>query len=125
MNLEVDAVAVGGGARLAAFNRLGMGMRNWVGAGAVIAACLLFPGSAGAQKLPSARDGYRESALPNGKQNMPFKLYGVAIKWDQACHKGKADQCERKSPDHGDLVARTIAPSTGVAASPAGSAAPF
>lgn len=70
-------------------------MRGWIGTIAIVAASVLLHGQAAAQKLPLAQDGYRESALPNGKQNMPFKLYGVAIKWHLECLKGKTDQCLR------------------------------
>ena len=70
-------------------------MQGWIGTFAIVAASLLLHGQAAAQKLPSAQDGYRDSALPNGKQNMPFKLYGVAIKWHLDCLKGKTDQCLR------------------------------
>ena len=48
-----------------------------------------------AEKLPSAYDGAKDSFLDTGYQNMPFKLYGVAIKWDQACRQGDAAQCVR------------------------------
>lgn len=49
----------------------------------------------GASKAPSARDGFRDGFVVDGKQNYPFKLYGVAIKWDRDCKGGKADMCMR------------------------------
>ena len=48
-----------------------------------------------ASKTPSARDGYAETYLSDGKQNYPVKLYGVARDWNKACRSGKADQCLR------------------------------
>ncbi|HMO75381.1 MAG TPA: hypothetical protein PKD99_16425 [Sphingopyxis sp.] len=49
----------------------------------------------GASKAPLARDGHRDGFVVDGKQNYPFKLYGVAIKWDRDCKSGKADMCMR------------------------------
>lgn len=49
----------------------------------------------GASKTPSARDGYADSFLSDGKQNYPVKLYGVARDWNKACRSGKADLCLR------------------------------
>ncbi|MBI1408104.1 MAG: hypothetical protein GC145_18480 [Caulobacter sp.] len=62
--------------------------------------CLALCGLAAAadarpSKLPSAYDGYAERSLYNGKQNMPYGLYGVAQDWDKACRKGKASECLR------------------------------
>ena len=69
-------------------------MRSWFIGLAAMAA--LFAGAtASAQQLPSAYKGSRDQFFWNGKQNMPFKLYGVAIEWDKDCSKGKADQCIR------------------------------
>ncbi|MEZ5709086.1 MAG: hypothetical protein R3E02_06855 [Blastomonas sp.] len=48
-----------------------------------------------ADKLPSAYDGYADSAISNSYQNMPVQLYGVAIKWNKDCLGGKAAQCQR------------------------------
>lgn len=48
-----------------------------------------------ASKTPSARDGYADSFLSDGKQNYPVKLYGIARDWNKACRSGKADQCLR------------------------------
>src|SRR4051812_46126537 len=62
---------------------------------AALTAALLLPASVGAEKLPSAYDGSRDGFLPNGKHNMPFKLYGVAIQWHLGCLKGKTAQCLR------------------------------
>lgn len=57
---------------------------------------MLFTGTAAsAQQLPSAYKGSRDQFFWNGKQNMPFKLYGVAIDWDKDCTRGKAEQCIR------------------------------
>jgi TPR repeat protein len=61
----------------------------------VLATAALWSAPAAAQKLPSSADGYRHGAMYNGKQNMPYVLYGVAIKWHQACVKGKAAECLR------------------------------
>lgn len=46
-----------------------------------------------ASKLPSGADGYRQSAVYNGHQNMPYTIYGIAIKWDLACRKGETVMC--------------------------------
>ncbi|MEO1045929.1 MAG: hypothetical protein AAFX04_10855 [Pseudomonadota bacterium] len=54
-----------------------------------------FATSAQAEKLPRARDGVMNSAVYNGQQNMPVKVYGVARKWERNCIKGKASQCIR------------------------------
>jgi TPR repeat protein len=70
-------------------------MRVWTGVLAALTAALLSPAGARAEKLPSAYDGVRDGFLPNGKQNMPFKLYGVAIQWHLDCLKGKTAQCLR------------------------------
>ena len=43
----------------------------------------------------SAYDGRRDGFLFNGKQNMPFVLYGAAIKWHQDCLAGRVDECVR------------------------------
>ncbi len=51
--------------------------------------------AAAASELPSARDGYQNSAIYNGNQNMPVTLYGVAMTWEKNCLKGRADQCMR------------------------------
>lgn len=48
-----------------------------------------------ADKIPSKKDGYRETAVFNGNQNMPVTLYGSAVDWSLACLKGKTDQCMR------------------------------
>lgn len=48
-----------------------------------------------AEKLPLARDGARDSAIYNGQQNMPVRLYGVAQKWARDCTRGKAGDCVR------------------------------
>lgn len=45
--------------------------------------------------MPSARDGYRHTAIFNGNQNMPVTLYGVAMAWEKDCLKGQAEQCMR------------------------------
>ena len=71
-------------------------MRRWIGALAALAAAVSLHGAAAAKdKLPSVYDGSRDAFLPNGKQNMPFKLYGVSIKWHQECMQGKSAQCLR------------------------------
>ena len=46
-----------------------------------------------AAKLPSAYDGYKEAYVDDGRQRYPVKLYGVAIKWDKSCRKGKTKEC--------------------------------
>ena len=75
---------------------------------AILGALLLSP-AAMAQKLPSAYDGSRAGFVYNGKQNMPFTLYGVAVDWDKECNRGKAAQCVRLAQAFetglGDLVA--------------------
>ncbi|MCW3849212.1 hypothetical protein OF829_18395 [Sphingomonas sp. LB-2] len=69
-------------------------MRSWF-LWVAAAATLFIAPAASAQKLPSAYQGSRDQFFWNGKQNMPFKLYGIAIEWDKDCTKGKADQCIR------------------------------
>lgn len=61
----------------------------------LILACQIMAvqGALAADKAPSAYDGSRDSAIDNGHQNMPFVLYGVAIKWDAACRGGDTAQC--------------------------------
>ncbi|MEM1132550.1 MAG: hypothetical protein AAGH53_06420 [Pseudomonadota bacterium] len=51
--------------------------------------------AAQAEKVPLARDGVMNSAVYNGQQNMPVKVYGVARKWERNCTKGKAEECVR------------------------------
>lgn len=68
-------------------------MRAWF-VGVALVLGLIAP-AASAQKLPSAYDGRRDGYVYNGKQNMPFQLYGVAVKWDQECNRGNAAQCVR------------------------------
>ena len=68
-------------------------MRAWF-VGVALMLGLVAP-AASAQKLPSAYDGSRDGFVYNGKQNMPFKLYGVAVQWDKDCNKGNAAQCVR------------------------------
>lgn len=46
-----------------------------------------------AAKLPSAHDGFKEVHVDDGRQRYPVKLYGVAIKWDKSCRKGKTTDC--------------------------------
>ena len=46
-----------------------------------------------AAKVPLARDGVRDSAVFNGKQNMPVKLFGIARDWSNACVGGKPASC--------------------------------
>jgi TPR repeat protein len=46
-----------------------------------------------ASKVPSAADDYRNSAVYNGHQNMPFVNYGIGIKWELACRKGDTAMC--------------------------------
>jgi TPR repeat protein len=59
-----------------------------------VAAAASFPNVAtAAEKLPSAYDDRRDSAIDTGHQNMPFQLLGVSIKWDRECRSGKLDQC--------------------------------
>jgi uncharacterized protein len=69
-------------------------MRAWICAFLLLAAAMASPAAA-APKLPSAYDGYSERSLHNGKQNMPYILYGVAQDWDKACRKGKVSECLR------------------------------
>lgn len=82
-------------------------MRAWFIAAAV-ALGLIAP-AASAQKLPSAYDGRRDGYVYNGKQNMPFQLYGVAVQWDKDCNKGNAAKCVQLAQAFetglGDLVA--------------------
>lgn len=60
------------------------------------------------EKIPSGRDGYRESAVFNGYQNMPVVLYGIAADWNLACLKKKAEACvqlaEAFEEGLGDLI---------------------
>lgn len=58
-----------------------------------IAATLIAVAVMGSTKLPLARDGVRDSAVFNGKQNMPLKLYGVSRDWSNACIGGRAASC--------------------------------
>lgn len=70
-------------------------MRSWIGAiGLLLGFSLLAP-AAMAQKLPSVYDERRDAFMFNGKQNMPYKLWGVANKWHQDCMKGKVSECVR------------------------------
>ena len=55
----------------------------------VLGAALLM----GASKTPSAREGYNQTFVHDGKQNYPVTLYGVARDWELDCLKGKAAQC--------------------------------
>ncbi|MBX3478844.1 MAG: SEL1-like repeat protein [Caulobacter sp.] len=57
--------------------------------------CVAAAADARPSKLPSAYEGRVETSLYNGKQRMPFILYGVARNWDKACLKGKAAECLR------------------------------
>jgi len=67
-------------------------MRELVGI--LCGALLVLAGAAqAAPKLPSSADGYHHGAMYNGKQNMPYVLYGVAHKWHLACLKGKTAEC--------------------------------
>ncbi|MBW8880349.1 MAG: sel1 repeat family protein [Asticcacaulis sp.] len=63
---------------------------GWVVRAMVIMACL---NCVAASKVPSAADGSRDSAIDTGQQNMPFKNYGVAIQWEQACRGGNTQMC--------------------------------
>ena len=45
------------------------------------------------QKVPSAYDDHRDSAIYNGHQNMPFTNYGIGIKWELACRQGDTKMC--------------------------------
>ncbi len=62
-----------------------------------------------ADNIPSKADGYRETAMFDGHQNMPFTIYGVAIDWHLDCLKGDADKCmrigEAMEVGEGDLTA--------------------
>ncbi|WOE74787.1 tetratricopeptide repeat protein [Alterisphingorhabdus coralli] len=60
-----------------------------------ICVTLGFATAAHAEKVPLARDGVMNSAVYNGQQNMPVKVYGVARKWERNCIKGKAKECVR------------------------------
>lgn len=75
---------------------------------AIILAC---PNPAHAEKLPLARDGASDSAIYNGQQNMPVRLYGVARKWARDCARGRAGSCEQLADAFatglGDLKANT------------------
>ncbi|ESQ89920.1 hypothetical protein ABAC460_11515 [Asticcacaulis sp. AC460] len=79
---------------------------HWLVRAAVLMAAL---SCVAANKLPSYADGYRESTIYTGQQNMPFKNYGIAIKWEQACHKGDTAMCikmaEAAAEGLGDLEA--------------------
>ncbi len=59
---------------------------------AIFAVIMLFSTAA---KLPSAYDGFKEVYVDDGRQRYPVKLYGVAIKWDKSCRKGKTKDCLR------------------------------
>ncbi|MDB5469588.1 MAG: hypothetical protein JWR84_1148 [Caulobacter sp.] len=66
-------------------------MRLWI---SVLAVAMLIAGPVvAASKQPSAYDGVRDGFLYNGKQNMPFKLHGVANAWHLACLQGKVPMC--------------------------------
>ncbi len=60
---------------------------------AFVAVLLMAAPCLAASKLPSAADGYKNSVVDNGHQNMPFTNYGVAIKWEDACRQGKTAMC--------------------------------
>lgn len=68
--------------------------RNYpiVGLGRVVGLVILALLCMGA-KLPSAYDGFKEVHVDDGRQRYPVKLYGVAIKWDKSCRKGKIPDC--------------------------------
>ncbi|RYD59777.1 MAG: sel1 repeat family protein [Sphingomonadales bacterium] len=69
-------------------------MRGWIALAGIVAG-LMFSQAASAQKLPSRYDERRDSAMFNGKQNMPYQLWGVAIKWHRDCMKGTVAECVR------------------------------
>jgi TPR repeat protein len=62
--------------------------------GIFLGVALLAP-AASAQKLPSRYDDRRDSFMFNGKQNMPYQLWGVSIKWHRDCMQGKVSECVR------------------------------
>jgi TPR repeat protein len=78
-----------------------------------VAACfailLLATPCLAASKLPSSADGYRNSAVYNGHQNMPFTNYGVGIKWELDCRKGDTAMCVKLADAYagglGDITA--------------------
>lgn len=61
---------------------------------AFLAALLLLPapGVAG-DKPPSPYDDSRLGTVVDGRQNYPFTLRGVTIKWDVSCNKGNGPDC--------------------------------
>ncbi len=75
----------------------------------LLLACLLLAGGAHAQGAPSAYDGHADGSVYNGKQMMPFTLYGVAIRWDRDCRRGRAERCLQLARAYdegaGDLIA--------------------
>lgn len=70
-------------------------MRHFITILGALVGMLAADGASAAEKLPSAYEGNRAGFVYNGKQNMPFTLYGVAIKWDGDCYRGKAAECVR------------------------------
>ncbi|QIG79916.1 tetratricopeptide repeat protein [Stakelama tenebrarum] len=75
----------------------------------LLLACLALNSAVQAQDVPSAYDGHADGAVYNGKQMMPFTLYGVAIRWDRDCRRGRAERCMRLAHAYdegaGDLTA--------------------
>ncbi|WP_109809440.1 tetratricopeptide repeat protein [Sphingosinithalassobacter portus] len=80
-----------------------------IGSWTLLLAALLLASAAQAQDAPSAYDGHADGAVYNGKQMMPFTLYGVAIRWDRDCRRGRAERCLRLARAYdsgaGDLTA--------------------
>lgn len=66
-------------------------MRFWISVLTAVVTLLATP--ALAAKQPSAYDGVRDSFMYNGKQNMPYRLHGVAYDWHRACIQGKTPMC--------------------------------
>ncbi|MFA6115026.1 MAG: hypothetical protein WC729_13570 [Sphingomonas sp.] len=70
-------------------------MRGLIAMLGLLVGALALPSALAAEKLPSRYDERRDSFLFNGKQNMPYKLWGVTIKWHRDCMAGKAADCVR------------------------------
>ncbi|MDB5705706.1 MAG: hypothetical protein JWN66_2822 [Sphingomonas bacterium] len=71
-------------------------MRGWARIPGLLFAGLMLVGAtaaSAADKAPSPYDERRDSFMFNGKQNMPYQLYGVTIAWHRECMSGKAARC--------------------------------
>ena len=74
---------------------MGLSMRLLLRASLAFLAVLLIshaPVLAG-EKAPSPYDDTRMGTVVDGRQNYPFTLRGVTIKWDVSCNKGNGGDC--------------------------------